>query len=553
MRLSAKQKELALRLFGSDRLTRRQLNRGLEELKEASKAAFDEANQYDILALAESYATLKKDSQNWYSGPCPMSGCGGSDRFVVDIIDNKAWCRACNWQYNGLGGGPVGFIASLYNLSAFEARDYILGRQISVDLPKIEPVKPDIAPKKERVRVDFSDVMHEARHNLSSNNDLATWARSYFSNRGIGISALKHYGVGVTLQWGRAFVAMPFYSNADLILCGVGLRTLGTKKKKSIKGSIFQNVSFGLDTMQGHEIGVIVEGEVNALSIWQVLNEQGVPADVLSVGTESAFKHSIKHLVRSHFKQAKTLLIWADKEQIGHEARAIVESVRSDLAIGVLHSKEQIGQKGKIDANDLLLAGHLGAVLKHALPAVEPSADNTVTDNALISANEPIRAALSDADCIQAMNATLTVTLGSAKVEQGHEARLELLLLCSHETERIGTQEANVMYSQAESLFELGSITALFDHVEQMRAIKTAQKRDFDKVKVLKTEKRRDFEQNKLFGQSELDNDRSIASSAIETAHNREFTNALVMAKQIKDSQLRRRTIGQIRQLKKAA
>ena len=41
------------------------------------------------------------------------------------------------------------------------------------------------------------------------------------------------------------------------------------------------------------------------------------------------------------------------------------------------------------------------------------------------------------------------------------------------------------------------------------------------------------FEQNRLFGQSELDDDRTIAEQAIKTANNREFTNALMSAKQI--------------------
>lgn len=544
MRLSVKQKKLATKLFGSDRLTRRQFRRAMDELKEANEKAYDEANEADLLALAESHTEMRKESFRYHVGPCPMPACSSSDDgFFVDISENIGGCRRCTWETNGQGSGPVGFIASLRGLENWEARDYILGREISVTLPKVEFKKRQVKAKKEGERLDFSKAMQKARHNLSSNDDLAAWGRSYFSNRGIGEAALEHYGVGVMLQWGRAFVAMPFYSNTDLVLCGVGLRTLGSKKKKSLKGSIFKDVCFGLNAIQGHKIGVIVEGEVNALSIWQELERLGVRADVLSVGTESAFKHSIEHLVRSHLKQAKTLLVWADKEQIGHEARAIVASVRPDLAIGVLHSKEQISRKGKIDANDLLLAGHLGAVLKQVLPVErtqnEPSADNAVTNDVLISKNKPIKAALSDADCIQAMDATLTVMLGSTEVEQGQAARHELLLLCSHETERIGTQEADIMYRQAESICQLGTLTALFEHLEQMRA--------------LASQTSGTFEQNRLFGQSELDDDRTIAEQAIKTANNREFTNALMSAKQIKDSQLRRRTIGQIKQLKKAA
>ena len=58
MRLSYKQKQLAITLFGTDRLTMRQFNQLMNERKEASKRAYEEANDVDLLNLASTYTVL---------------------------------------------------------------------------------------------------------------------------------------------------------------------------------------------------------------------------------------------------------------------------------------------------------------------------------------------------------------------------------------------------------------------------------------------------------------------------------------------------------------
>lgn len=390
MALSKKQKELSLRLFGSDRLTRRQFNRAMEELKEASKEAFIEANEVDILDLASSYSQLKKVSMRYRAGPCPMINCKSKDDgFFVDTSRNIAACRRCQWQENGQGAGPVGFIANRHTLSVHDARDYILGREVSVTLPKIEIKRRVEKIKQERERQDFSEFMQWARGNLASNNGLADWGYGYFESRGIATRTVNHFGLGVITQWGKPFVALPFYSNKDQILCGVRLRASGGKRaRKSVKGSIFQDVSFGLDTIVGHELAVIAEGEFNAMSIWQALDSLSVAADVLSVGSESALSHSSGQMIKAHLKAAKSLIVWADKVTKGDEVRQAIARIRPELTTIVLHSKEVSVGAGKTDANDLLLAGNLTALMTHVLPMVEPKElIESDEDNAVALAN----------------------------------------------------------------------------------------------------------------------------------------------------------------------
>ena len=467
MRLSHKQKALALKLFGTDRLTARQFKQAMDDRKEASKEAFREASDADLLALAESVTELRKESQRYHVGPCPMGGCSSSDDgFFVDTSSNIGGCRRCAWEKSGQGAGPIGFIASLYHLSAFEARDHILGREISVMLPKVEMKKRTIRQKAERERLDFSEFMQWSRNNLISDSRLAQWAFDHFGQRGIQKHTLYHFGVGVALQWGKPFVTVPFCSNVDLVCCAVRLRQAGCKK--SMTGSIFQDVSFGLNSVQGHEIGVIVEGEVNALSIWQVLDSLGIQADVLSIGSESAFRHSTEQIIRSHLKAVRSVIVWADKEKVGREARAIIANVRPDLAIGVLYSKEKPDKKGKIDANDLLISGHLSSVLTYVLQTAKPNAGNAVMPPAQTSEVLPDEHALSGKD--------------------------ELLCWCGFIVEEVGTEEAHTLYLQAEELYISGTMSDLFAHYEKIKKLrKPLSQASFDLSDVAKKKEAFDY------------------------------------------------------------
>lgn len=445
MGLSKKQKELSLRLFGSDRLTRRQFNRAMEELKEASCEAFVEANESDMLDLASSYSQLKKVSMRYHAGPCPMAGCTSSDDgFFVDTSLNIAACRRCQWQENGQGAGPVGFIANKYTLSAHEARDYILGRSVNVTLPKIEIKKRTEKVEPVRERQDFSDFMQWARENLASSNGLADWGYGYFSGRGIAVQTINHFGLGVLTQWGKPLVALPFYSNEDRILCGVRLRGSGGKwARKSVKGSTFQDASFGLDTIVGHQLAVITEGGFNALSIWQTLQGLGVAADVLSVGSEGALKRTSSRIVQRNLKAAKSLIVWADKVTKGDEVRQAIARVRPDMAVIVLHSKEVSGKKGKTDANDLLLAGHLSALMRHVLPMIAPQEEVYNVDD----------------------------TGGPIEQENELSASEELLYACGVITEQVGTEEALKLYREAEDLYMDAPLCDLFAHYEKMEQL----------------------------------------------------------------------------------
>ncbi len=114
-------------------------------------------------------------------------------------------------------------------------------------------------------------------------------------------------------------------------------------------------VLFGLwDVAPQHDTLLLVEGEMNALSIWQCL-PSGV--DTLSFGSENGGRPAmIRHLAQRH----KRVFVWADDTQRATQMRALVGSqacaLRSPVRDGV-----------KWDANQMLQEGVLMDFLSHVL------------------------------------------------------------------------------------------------------------------------------------------------------------------------------------------
>lgn len=88
---------------------------------------------------------------------------------------------------------------------------------------------------------------------------------------------------------------------------------------------------------------VIVEGEFNALSIWQEL-----PVDVVSFGSQSITTHTFESL-RHMRDDYRRLLVWADEAQ-----------VTADVILGIGGNAQPIGTDA--DANELLQAGTLAEI-----------------------------------------------------------------------------------------------------------------------------------------------------------------------------------------------
>ena len=109
---------------------------------------------------------------------------------------------------------------------------------------------------------------------------------------------------------------------------------------------------------------VLCEGEINAASIWQVAHDTRL--DVLSVGSEST---RLTDAMVAHAAKYKHVIVWMDRREVATKMReqlpagtvAVASPLRKDDQGNVLTGPD--GKPQKIDANDMLRIGKLGAFL----------------------------------------------------------------------------------------------------------------------------------------------------------------------------------------------
>ena len=323
----------------------------------------------DLIELAGRYVELRKVSPKEYHGPCPW--CGGDDRFRV-TADHFA-CRKC-----GRSGDAIEFVMQKQNVD-FKGAVAILGGNLPIGASeKVKPVSklPESAytwdePKHKQACV-------ESHANLMSAGTRHAWdAMEYLQGRGIESETIKAFGIGYTLfqlpnTWdGEKFVypkqlaiSLPWF-NHDGALVAVKYRFLaehtytdkdgktqagkdGNGVRFTSRGQVEGNV-FGWQALRGAtqcNVLIICEGELNALSLWQA--GRGA-VDVLSTGSEATTR-KLPPVVADLARQYAHRIVWADKKEIADAAASQIGAA-------------SMASPGGRDANDLLKAGKLGALL----------------------------------------------------------------------------------------------------------------------------------------------------------------------------------------------
>jgi len=318
----------------------------------------------DLIEWAGRYTELRRASAKEWHGPCPW--CGGDDRFRV-TADHFA-CRQC-----GRSGDAIEFVMQHQGID-FRGAVSILGGYIP-PMTASEKVKPVYKPTESAYEWD------EPKHKqavIASHNNLVTagtkfaWrCMEYLHGRGIEPETIRAFGIGYTPfqlpnTWdGKEFVypkqlaiSLPWF-NHDGALVGVKYRFIephtytdkdGKERTetKTSRGQASGNV-FGWQALRGADkvdVLIICEGEMNALSLWQA--GRGA-VDVLSTGSEATTK-KLPPIVVDLAAKYKHRIVWADKKEIADAAALQIRAA-------------SMGSPGGKDANDLLQAGKLEAVL----------------------------------------------------------------------------------------------------------------------------------------------------------------------------------------------
>ena len=338
----------------------------------------EQAKRADLVALAGQHSTLRKESGKEWAGPCPR--CGGADRFHVNAgAEGEGWwfCRQCHTK----PGDAIAFLQWLQpGLSFRAAVEQLSGSGIT--LPAAAPAqrrqpehrRPPAQPDDWRQRAER--MVADAQRRLWASEGEP--ARAYLASRLLDPATWQAFGLGfredASLPGTRGkqrapAVVLPWVAAGKLV--AVRYRFLEPQTYTDDDGKEHRDqrlVSEWGGQNAGRLFGeqhlpewlrlsdepgaerlrwvLIVEGEINAMSAWQVAAESHM--DVLSLGSENA---GLSPAAVATAQRYGRVLCWADKAEVAQSLMAALPG-----AYGVR-------SPGGRDANDLLRSGHLGGFL----------------------------------------------------------------------------------------------------------------------------------------------------------------------------------------------
>lgn len=342
----------------------------------------DEARHTDLVQLIGRYSQLRRQGPQEWAGPCPA--CGGEDR--LRVTPTGWFCRQCKpYEENKGWYGAIDWVMWRHGLDFKQAVGFLTGVSVNNVIKDVQQRAP-VAAQPERT--EPTDEWRDKADGIVSNAQQALFnadrdGAEYLERRGLEPGTWRAFGWGFGPGWYSLTrqllpaIVIPWYRGGKIM--AVRYRFLnppavvvGGKERMekivSLSGSKFGGVLYGGQAMEpGAEQTrtlVLCEGEINAASIWQVAHETRL--DVLSVGSEST---RLTDPMLAHAAKYKSVVVWMDRREIAAKMReqlpagtvAVSSPLRKDNQGNVLTGPD--GKPQKIDANDLLRIGKLGAFL----------------------------------------------------------------------------------------------------------------------------------------------------------------------------------------------
>ena len=219
--------------------------------------------------------------------------------------------------------------------------------------------QPERTEPTDEWRVEAEGIVNAGRVNLFNTN---LGGAAYLERRGLEPGTWQAFHWGWAEYKGRAAIVMPWYRGGKIMAIRYRYLEPTSDGQRLIAqpGSKFGGVLYGGQAMEpGAEQTrtlVLCEGEINAASIWQVAHDTRL--DVLSVGSEST---RLTDPMLAHAAKYKSVIVWMDR-------REIAAAMREKLPPGTVAVSSPMrpgtdGKETKLDANDLLRIGKLGAFL----------------------------------------------------------------------------------------------------------------------------------------------------------------------------------------------
>lgn len=320
----------------------------------------EQAKQINVTDLISRYVSLNRASSHEWQGGCPK--CGGDDR--LHCTAEWWFCRQCHTKR----GDAIEFVRWLDG-STFQAAMEKLTNQPWPERKNLVTTRNNSPRPDEREESWFEDAAALMKQHQSALLDYPNRGDDYLRSRGLERATWEAFGLGYhpaalnrDTHEEMPAIAMPWFRGGQLTAIRYRfLNPTGKQKITSIAGSRFSNVLFGgqalpewvaMPPAQGERGSerfctlLICEGEINAMSIWQVAHSSNV--HVVSVGSEtSRLSPGALALAKRYGK----VIIWMDKVEL-------VKHLVGELP-GTFGYSSPEGQ----DANDLLRQGKLGGIL----------------------------------------------------------------------------------------------------------------------------------------------------------------------------------------------
>jgi hypothetical protein len=317
---------------------------------------------YDLLTLVLIDTPKLRRAGAFYIGPCPF--CGGRDRFNLKATPEgwRWFCRKCgDDKYHG----PIDYIMRRDNLDFKQALES-LGGTIEIRPREIvTPQEPDIIFPDLDWQKDAWRKVDAASERLAGEDGAA--GRRYLRERGISRGTISCYRLGLDIITKRArpAIVIPWFDDSGHdgeIITAIKYRFIDDLAKQD-KGQRFRMadgskpILFGLHAAAGRNTLILIEGEINAMSIMQISALELPYIDALSFGSQSGGHQTALKKVAQDYRR---VIVWADDSEKAKEIRS-----QLDRPADALCSPEIEGQK--YDANELLQKSWLGAFLREAI------------------------------------------------------------------------------------------------------------------------------------------------------------------------------------------
>lgn len=320
------------------------------------------ARQVDLLRLIEPDTTLVRIANTRggeYAGPCPF--CGGVDRFHVAPALGKWYCRQCAPR----GGDAIDYVRRRQRASFTEAVTLLTGRQWQAQ----RTIRPPVARPPVTVtwplavwQREAERLVAEGQHRLADASAGAA-GRHYLAMRGIAPATWQAWRLGFSFAWQpvqkglHPAITLPWYAPDDRIqalqyrfFAPPGSVEVAKRDRFGQKAG-GQRILCGLSLRAGRPKLIVVEGELNAVSLWQVA---GARADVLSCGSqEGILQPETRRLLVTLVDAYAKVFIWLDALPKAAQATPMIAPTNGCT----------LWSEGGLDANDRLRDGSLASWL----------------------------------------------------------------------------------------------------------------------------------------------------------------------------------------------